>query len=67
VPGLWLRAGLEGAVTGLDWAGAHAQHQANVTGLEWRRVACLLRAYERGALAGSAKRQKKQTDKPELD
>jgi hypothetical protein len=63
IPGVWSYAGL-GALAGLNWPAAQAQMPSLGAGLEWRRVSCLLRYFERGALSGYAKRPKK-TDKQE--
>lgn len=57
-PGIWRRAGMGGAMTGIDYAAAKALGDGLAQGSDWGRVVRLLHRFETGAIAGEAKRLK---------
>ncbi len=56
LPGIWVGAGMTGAVVGLDWRAALAAARAFRPRIDSRVAALLLRIGEQGALAGLARR-----------
>lgn len=57
-PGVWRRAGLDGGMCGVDWAGARALAEGMIPRRLWPLVARLLARFETGAVLGDSKRRK---------
>lgn len=58
LPGLWKFSGL-GVLSGIDWAAARVAADG-LTPVAWPALAPLLAAFEAGAVAGAAARQKRE-------
>lgn len=57
-PGVWRRAGMAGAMSGIDWAAAKILAEGIAEGGSWPVIACYLARFEGGAITGDAKRHK---------
>lgn len=58
-PGVWMRAGMDGVLVGVNWINARLLAAGVGRGLKWADVSQYLARFETGALVGDARRRKK--------